>query len=167
MFPWNPSQWTEQYLLSLVGQPESGRLEFKAGKALAKREDKDRFMRDQLSPAVSAFANSEGGIIVIGMDEERATKPRVASQLDGIVIGAGNAIESPEQFQQMVDSCISPFLPGMALRRVPLSGQMQGQVALIVHVPQGSTAYQTRDHLYYSRSEFETKSMPDHEVRLR
>ena len=38
---------------------------------------------------------------------------------------------------------------------------------MVVHVPQGSTAYQARNHLYYSRSEFETKSMPDHEVRLR
>jgi hypothetical protein len=167
MFPWNPSQWTEQYLLSLLGQPESGRLEFKAGKALAKREDKERFMRDQLSPAVSAFANSEGGIIVIGMDEDRATKPRVASQLDGVLIGPGSGIESPEQFQQMVDSCISPFLPGMAIRRVALSAQLQSRVALVIHVPQGTTAYQARDHLYYSRSEFETKSMPDHEVRLR
>src|SRR5258708_5284496 len=125
MFPWNPSQWTEQYLLSLLGQPESGRLEFKSGKALAKREDKDRFMRDQLSPAVSAFANSEGGIIVIGMDEDRGTKPRVASQLDGIAIGPGNAIESAEQFQQLLDSCISPFLPGLAVRRVPLSSPLQ------------------------------------------
>ncbi len=167
MFPWNPRQWTEQYLSSLIGQPESGRLEFKSGKALAKKEDKDRFVRDQLSPAVSAFANSEGGIIVIGMDEDRATKPRVANQLDGITIGPGNAIESPEQFQQLLDSSISPFLPGLAVRRVPLSGHLQGRLALVVQVPQGTTAYQARDHLYYSRSEFETKSMPDHEVRLR
>jgi hypothetical protein len=167
MFPWNPNQWTEPYLNSLIGQPESCRLEFKSGKALAKKEQKDKFMRDRLSPAVSAFANSEGGIIVIGMDEDRDTKPRVASQLDGIAIGADNAIDSPEQFQQMVDSCISPFLPGLAVRRVPLSGDLQGRVVMIVHVPQGSTAYQARDHLYYSRSEFETKSMPDHEVRLR
>jgi hypothetical protein len=167
MFPWNPSQWTEHYLLSFIGQPESGRLEFKSGKDLAKKENKDKFIRDQLSPAVSAFANSEGGIILIGMDEDRTRKPRVASQLDGIAIGPGNAIESPEQFQQLLDSSISPFLPGLAVRRVPLSGHLQGRVALVVHVPQGSTAYQARDHLYYSRSEFETKSMPDHEVRLR
>jgi hypothetical protein len=167
MFPWNPGQWTELYLQSLLGQPESGRLEFKSGKALAKREDKDRFMRDHLSPTVSAFANSEGGIIVIGMDEDRVTKPRVASQLDGIAIGPGNAIESPEQFQQLLDACISPFLPGLAVRRIPLTGPLQGRLAFIVHVPQGATAYQARDHLYYSRSEFETKSMPDHEVRLR
>jgi hypothetical protein len=131
-----------------------------------KREDKDKFMRDGLSPAVSAFANSEGGIIVIGMDEGHS-KPRVASQLDGALIGPGNAIESLEQFQQMVDSCISPFLPGLAMRRVPLSGHLDGRIVLVVHVPQGTTAYQARNHLYYSRSEFETKSMPDHEVRLR
>jgi hypothetical protein len=169
MLPWNPSLWTEQYLLSLVGQPESGRLEFKSGKALGSKKDKDTFVREQLSPAVSAFANSEGGVIVIGMEETRVNKgePRVASKLDGIAIGPGNAIESPEQLQQLVDSCISPFLTGLAMRRVQLSGHLEGRVAVVVHVPQGSTAYQARDHLYYSRSEFETKSMPDHEVRLR
>src|SRR5947209_7479459 len=109
MFPWSPNEWTEQYLLSMLGQPESGRLEFKSGKALAKREDKDRFVREHLSPTVSAFANSEGGIIVIGVDEDRSMKPRLASQLDGITIGPANAIESPEQFQQLLDSSISPF----------------------------------------------------------
>lgn len=167
MFPWNPGQWTEEYLRSLLGQPESGRLEFKSGKDLAKKENKQKFLREQLSPAVSAFANSEGGIIVIGMDEDKDTKPRLATELEGITIGQGNAIESPEQFQQLVDSCISPFLPGLATRRVALSGNVQGRVALVVYVPQGNTAYQANNHLYYSRSEFETKSMPDHEVRLR
>ncbi len=169
MHPWNPSQWTEQYLHSLLGQPESSRLEFKSGKALAKKEDKDTFITKQLSPAVSAFANSEGGIIVIGMDEDRNTKkkPRVAAQLDGIVIGPGNAIESPEQFDQILGTCISPWLPGLAVQRVPLSSHPEGRLTLVVHVPQGTTAYQARDHRYYSRSEFETKPMPDHEVRLR
>ena len=46
---------------------------------------------------------------MIGMEEGKATQPRVASQLDGVEFGPGNAIQSPEQFQQIVDSCVSPF----------------------------------------------------------
>src|SRR5262249_41636716 len=102
-----------------------------------------------------------------GMDEDRESKPRVAKEVDGVAIGRGLAFESPEQFQQVVDACISPFLPGVSIKRVSLSGNLSGRYVFIVYVPQGATAYQAKDHLYYSRSEFETKSMPDHEVRLR
>ena len=52
MFPWNPSQWTEPYLLSLIGQPESSRLEYKSGKALAKREDKERLIGTDFSDGI-------------------------------------------------------------------------------------------------------------------
>src|SRR5262245_37700290 len=100
MFPWDQQQWTEDYLVSLAGQPESARLEYKSGKGLYRKEDRERFIRDQLSPAVSAFANSEGGIVIIGVDEDKDTKPRVAKVLDGVFIGKGEAVESTEQFQQ-------------------------------------------------------------------
>ncbi len=170
MRPWNPSDWTETYLLSLIGQPESITLEFKSGKAFTKKEAKEKFIKNQLTRAVSAFANSEGGILVIGMEEGPQPKngePRLAKQLDGVPIGRGNAIESPEQLQQIVDSCISPFLPGLAIRRIRLSGGPPDLFVLVVNVPQGNTAYQAKDNLYYSRSEFENKSLPDHEIRLR
>src|SRR5262249_10093817 len=62
MLPWDSSQWTETYLLSLHGQPESARLEYKSARAIAKKEDREKCVRHQLPPAVSAFANSEGGI---------------------------------------------------------------------------------------------------------
>jgi hypothetical protein len=167
VFPWNPDQWTEDFLASLIGQPESARLEYKSGKGLSHKEDRDDFVRKQLSPTLSSFANSEGGILIIGMDEDRHTKSRVAKELDGVVVSQGEAIESTEQFQQIVDSCISLYLPGIRVRRVGLSGPLAGRSVLIVYVPQGATAYQAKDYVYYSRSEFETKSMPDHEIRLR
>jgi len=171
MFPWNPSQWTEEYLRFLIDQKEeeSRILEFKSGKDLDDKKNKDTFIEKHLSKTLSAFANSEGGIFVIGMDEveDKATKRRYAGHLDGMVIGPGHAIESLQQFQQIRDACISPFLPGMKVKRVPLSGDVQGRDALVIYVPQGTTAYQAKDRRYYSRSEFESTPMPDHEVRLR
>ena len=81
MFPCNPTQWKEEYLLSFVRQPESARLEYKSGKALIEKRDTEQFVRNQLSPTVSAFANSEGGIIIVGMNEDRKSKP---SGSDGV-----------------------------------------------------------------------------------
>jgi len=167
MFPWNPAQWKEDYLLSFVRQPESARLEYKSGKVLAEKKDRETFIRKQLSPTVSAFANSEGGIIIVGIDEDRKSKPRVAKQLDGVLLGKDHALESIEQFQQIVESCISPFLTGIRALQVRLSGNPPGRYALIVYVPQGTTAYQAKDYIYYSRSEFESKPMPDHEIKFR
>ena len=167
MLPWSPSLWTEEYLLNLVGSPESATLEFKSGRAVAKKADRERFIRDQLSPAVSAFANSDGGVIIIGMEEEKSKGMRVAKAPDGVLIAQGEAFESVEQLQQLVDECISPYLAGVRVKHVPLSAHLAGRSALAVYVPQGVTAYQAKDHRYYSRSEFETKSLPDHEVRLR
>src|SRR5271170_5903359 len=109
MLPWNPSEWTEGHLLSLIGQPESSRLEYKSGKALARKDDLTTFVRKHLSPALSSFANSEGGTIIIGIAEEKHARPRTAKELDGIIVGKGEAIESPEQFQQIVDACINPY----------------------------------------------------------
>ena len=38
MFPWNPNQWTEDFLLTLIGQPESSIMEFKSGRAVGGRK---------------------------------------------------------------------------------------------------------------------------------
>ena len=36
----------------------------------------------------------------------------------------------------------------------------------MIHVPQGTTAYQASDKRYYGRSEYECKALPDHQIRL-
>jgi hypothetical protein len=41
------------------------------------------------------------------------------------------------------------------------------RVVFVIHIPQGTTAYQANDGRYYGRSEFERKHLPDHEIRLR
>ena len=134
---------------------------------LAKREGRDKFVWNQLSPEVSAFANSEGGVLLIGIDEEKKGKTRVAREPDGVVVGPGEAIESIQQLDQIVSTSISPPLTGFRYARVALSGNRAGRCVIVIYVLQGTTAYQAKDHLYYSRSELESKSMPDHEVRLR
>ena len=69
---------TEQQLQALVGLPESIRLEFERSAPLAEPKEREKYLAI-LSREISALANTEGGQIVIGMDEERVGKTRVGS----------------------------------------------------------------------------------------
>jgi hypothetical protein len=154
---------TEQQLQALVGLPESLRLEFKRSAPLAEPKEREKYFA-VLSREISALANTEGGQIVIGMDEERAGKTRVASGLDEGIALAEFSIES---FQQAIQSSVSPYLPSLRILPVRLSGNKAGQAAIVIVVPQGTTAYQAKDQKYYGRSEFAVEALRDHEIRLR
>src|SRR5262249_6394336 len=161
MFPFNPKDWTETYLQTLIGTEENLRLEFKSGCLFEEQKEK---IATVLTKEMSAFANCEGGIIVLGMRENKVKRGRnVASELDGI-----NPSQMPrDQLQQLLEANLRPPLPGIRVIAVQLSGSRQGRCVYVIYVPKGSTAYQAKDCLYYNRSEFEAKAMLDHEVRLR
>ena len=152
---------TERDLLLLKGQPESARLEFKSSDLFKKEKPK---VIEDLTREVSAFANSEGGVIVIGMRERKEGKTRVADDLDD---GVAISEVPPEWLQQTVEANLSPYLPGIRFSAVRLSGAREGRVAYVIGVPKGATAYQAKDKLYYGRSEYQVQALPDHEIRLR
>src|SRR5438876_5873611 len=153
--------WTEQDLSGLKGFSESARMEFKESRLFDQGKEK---VAEVLSREASAFANSEGGVIVIGMKEKREGKARVADDIDD---GINPDLVSPEWVQQVVQANLSPYLPGLRLHKVKLSGPREGRIALVIDVPSGSTAYQASDRRYYGRSEYECIALQDHEVRLR
>ncbi len=157
--PWD---WIEDDVLNLIGQPESSRLEFKRSDLLSKPKDE---VSQDLGKEISAFANSEGGTLVIGIKERKEGRTRLADELDG---GIDPKATSPEWLQQLIEGSISPHLPGIRVRTIPRSGEFRGRVAYVVFVPKGSTAYQaSKQKLYYSRSEYESLPMADHDIRLR
>lgn len=151
--------WTETDLNDLMGQSESIRREFKSGR-LIDNTQQSKWV-EQLSKEISAFANTEGGELFLGIDEDKKSKPRVATGLDGIPIAI-----APERLQQLIEGNVSPYLSGIRVNRVRLSRQ-EDRAVFIIQIPQGSTAYQANDGRYYGRSEFEAKYLPDHEIRLR
>jgi hypothetical protein len=152
-------KWTEADLAELIGQQESARLEFKSGRLMDSKNE----AVDTLSKEVSAFANSEGGTLIIGVRDERVGVNRVAASLDGV-----DATHAPQHWlQQVIESNVSPYLPGIRYQYVPLRDNLDGRVCIVITVPQGNTAYQAKDCRYYGRSEFEARALPDHEVQLR
>ncbi len=152
---------TEQDLQQLIGQYESIRLDFKASALLD--QPPDRIIK-QLTEDVSAFANTEGGVIVIGIREGKSGKKSVAIEIDE---GVDPVQMSPERLEQLIASNISPPIPGLTVRPIPLSGPKAGRVAYIVTVPKGTTAYQARHSLlYYGRTEFAATPLHDNVIRL-
>jgi predicted HTH transcriptional regulator len=152
--------WTETDLQALIGQTESIRREFKAG--LMFENGPESKWVESLSKEVSALANTEGGELFLGINEDKKGRPRTATSIDGIPI----AFLAPERLQQLIEGNVSPYLPGIRVQRIKLSA-FSDRVAFVIQVPQGSTAYQAKDGRYYGRSEFEAKHLPDHEIRLR
>lgn len=155
--PWN---WKREDLDNLIGQAESLRLDFKQSRLFLEKREK---IAEDLSAEVSAFANTEGGTIVIGVAEVRNGKARIAASIDD---GVDIHQWSPERLQQMIEANVSPHLSGLRVKGILLSNA-GSRMAFVVHVPQGTTAYQANDRRYYGRSEYESKPLPDHEVRLR
>jgi len=150
------STWTEGTLKMYLGREESMRLEFKSGRLMDGNPDK---VAENLSKEISAFANTEGGLLFLGIAEE----DRIATRLDGI----SEETWPSYRLQQLIESNIYPPLAGIRVYRVPLTEFSGSRVVFVIEVPQGRTAHQAKDCRYYGRSEFETKALRDFDIRLR
>jgi hypothetical protein len=148
--------WTEDILGEYLGREESIRMEFKSGRLMEQPAEK---VAETLSKEVSGFANTEGGLLFLGLAEEKG----IATQLDGVPA----ELWSPHRLQQIIESNISPSLARIRIHCVPLSVASGARVVFVIEVPKGRTAHQAKDYRYYGRSEFESKPLRDFDVRLR
>jgi predicted HTH transcriptional regulator len=150
-----PSDWKEVDLQSLIdtGAGEGSQVEFKSAAAL-KKTDRDK---TEISKDVSSFANSAGGLIIYGIDEE-LDPPHKASGISPI-----NAREfSKEWLEQVINSRIHPHIESLFIYPIDLT---TGGVCYVVLIPQSFTAHQAHDRRYYRRFNFESVAMEDYEIR--
>ena len=162
----SPLEWDETYIRSLIGNPEDYKLEFKGIDLLIdprtnKPKDNNQIAIN-LTKEVSAFANAEGGTIIIGMSEDNSKKPAVANNLDGV----DDTVMDTERLQRIVEHSLSPHLPGITFRAIPLAGTAPVRNAFLIIVPKGSNAYQAKSGIYYIRSQFECNTLHDTQIRL-
>ena len=130
------SEWTREDLQAFVdaGEPEGIHREYKASTVL----HRDR--KDELTKVVTAFANSDGGILIFGIVESNE-KPPVPAGIDD---GVGPEGMSRETLDQLLVSNISPPITGLIIREIELD---EGHRTFAVQVPRGSpsdSASQTR-----------------------
>lgn len=89
------------------------------GKPLAK------FGRDALAEEVVAFANSDGGTLVLGMDETDE-EPRRAKEINPLP----NVAALERRLRDTLASCVEPRLPYVAVRALPTAADGSGVVLI-------------------------------------
>ena len=132
---------------------ESTTLEYKASPAVDKRDDSKKL---EMARDVCAFANADGGQIVYGMTEHDHEPAGLDDGIDGSIY--------PEiWFEQVLQQHITPTIPGLRIRHVPLKQRM---VAVVIDVPATKgDPHQVSDGRYYRRHNFNRLIMEHYEVR--
>jgi hypothetical protein len=132
---------------------ESLHLEYKASGSVDK---KDNEKKREMARDISAFANADGGQIVYGMKENKDHEP------DGLDAGV-DPREYPEiWFEQILQQHVTPLIPSVKPRHVPLSN---GRVAVVIDIPATTGDPHQVDGRYYRRHNFNRLIMEHYEVR--
>jgi hypothetical protein len=147
-------EWTQKRLEELIanGAEESVYLDFKAAPALSPDKKKD------ICKDVSAFANSDGGVLIYGI-EERENKAFSFSFVDG------NAV-TKEWLDQVIKDGIQRRIDGIRIHPVRIDSDM-GKTVYVVEVLVSPLAphITTKDNKFYKRFNFHSVAMEEYEVR--
>ena len=117
-------------LLASAGTLEDRHLEYKSALYSADKSAKGKDPRNELAKDVSAFANADGGQILIGVDEgEKNAGPKIVG-LDC------NVDQEIVRMEQIMRSNIAPSIPGMPpVFAIPLTGGKSGKHVLVIDIP--------------------------------
>jgi predicted HTH transcriptional regulator len=136
------------------GLEESITLDYKASPALTR----DGKGPDELCKDVSALANSTGGQLIYGIEEDKKTaKP---SKVDG---GVADPKITREWIEQVLNSKVQPRMDGVRIERVDMQ---TGKFGYVITVQQSQTGpHQAPDGKYYRRFNLQSVPMHDYEIR--
>jgi hypothetical protein len=130
--------------------PESIHLDYKASPALAPKNG------TEIAKDVSALANSDGGILVYGVEEDKVSHLPVRID-DGI-----NPKWNREWLEQIITSNISPRVDGIEIHQFALPN---GNSVICASVPKSFRGpHQASDNKYYKRFNFSSFPMEHYEV---
>ncbi|MHA7111764.1 AlbA family DNA-binding domain-containing protein [Sunxiuqinia elliptica] len=149
-------EFTEEDLKNIISQEieESINLDYKSAKSLAKNDGKKR----EIAKDVSAFANSDGGIIIYGMVEENH-KPLKVDFVDGEDI-------TKEWLENVIDSNIQQKIQDVRIYPIRFDSNLKKTV-YIVKIPASLNApHISADKKYYRRYNFKSVPMEEYEIRL-
>lgn len=147
---------TRQDLQRLVEESleQSLTLEYKSSTALSR----ESAAVAELCKDVSALANSAGGQLIYGIEEDKKTKR--PSKVDNGVV---DEKITREWIIQILNSRVQPRMDGVAVVRIPLSAEAYGYVISVRPTQVGP--HQSPEKKCYKRFELHSVPMEDYEIR--
>lgn len=131
------------------GVQEDLHLDYKESPAI------DRSKRNEIAKDTSAFANSDGGILIYGIVESN----NLPVSKDG---GVDHGVYSREWLEQVISSNVTPKIDNIQIVPIPLS---TSNSIYCVEVPKSYRApHQAPDKKYYKRFNFQSVPMEDYEI---
>lgn len=132
---------------------ESINLEFKRADSLKMTDSS----KNEIAKDVSAFANSDGGIIIYGI-QENDHKASIYSYIDGDHF-------TKEWLDQVISSRIQRRIDGLIIDPIRIDGKID-QSIYVVKIPRSyNTPHMTSNKKYYKRHNFESIEMEEYEIR--
>lgn len=132
---------------------ESVNLEFKSGDSLANSDGK----KTEIAKDVSAFANSDGGIIVYGIAEKDF-------KANSLVFVNGKEF-TKEWLEQVINSRIQKRISNVRIVPIRFFGDISKTV-YVVKIPASNGApHISFDKRYYKRFNFQSVAMEEYEIR--
>ena len=152
---YNKDEYGEDYIRNLIDNEmeEDIYLEFKDGRALGKEDRK----KNEISKDVSAFANSDGGIIVYGIEEEN-------HKANGVSFIDGNEI-TKEWLEQIINSKIYRKIEDVRIYPIRFDNDIKKSVYVIKMPVSARAPHQASDKKYYKRNNFQSVPMEEYEIR--
>lgn len=153
---YNKKEYTVEDLNSLIsnGIEESINLDYKSAKSLDKSDRK----KTEIAKDISAFANSDGGIIIYGINEENH-KPKDLSFVDGNLL-------NKEWLENIIDGNIQQRISGIEIFPIRINNLIE-QTIYIVKIPSSIDApHMSSDKKFYRRFNFKSVPMEEYETRL-
>src|ERR1035437_7192926 len=130
---------------------ENIHLDYKASKAISQKA------RDEIAKDVSAFANSDGGVLVYGVEEDKASHFPVR-----IDEGVDDSVCSTEWIENIVTSGISPKVNDVRILPLPVS---PGRSLYVISVAKSFRGpHQASDKRFYKRHNFKSEPMEEYEI---
>lgn len=149
-----PRTLAELEQLVAAAESESLHLDFKSSRALS--GNKNGF-RAELPRDASAFANADGGVLIVGIEEDTNCR---ASKIAGYQGGDISA----SWFEDILVNSVSPSIPGVEALRIDTP---TGAV-FVVHIPASPIAphQSSSDRKYYARRQFRRDDLEHFEIEL-
>lgn len=149
----NLAEWSQRRLQDLINNhaEESVYLDFKAADSLTDGKKKD------IRKDVSAFANSDGGVIIYGISE-------VDQRADSFSFVDGSKV-TKEWLEQVINDGIQRRIDGIRIHPVRFDDDLKKTV-FVVEIPVSPfVPHMTNENRFYRRFNFMSVPMEEYEVR--